>query len=154
MARLFVACFSLSAAISVYFFARINPPDILIPFASTNISLASYTNIFGSAPSFLYTLACGLVIGACASSQPNASFHCVAWVVLCLLLEISQFHLISARLATWLSGIMPEPVWSLIGPYWFRGVFDPIDLLATIAGGLLTLMLVMHLPSEIRHASD
>jgi hypothetical protein len=37
-------------------------------------------------------------------------------------------------------------------PYWTRGVFDPLDLAATLAGGLVALVLLARLPAEARDA--
>lgn len=150
--RLFIAAFSFSAAIAVYCFARNDPPDFLVPLALTNSSLAAHTYLFGSAPSFFYTLAFGLGLGACASSRSSARFHCLAWIALCLLLEFSQSPSVSAQLSTWLAHIFPEPAWSLFSPYWSRGVFDPLDLIATISGGLLALALAMQIPAGKKNA--
>lgn len=146
--RLGIASLALLAALAVYCFARIYPPDILNPFLATSNDLASHSGIFGSAPSLFYTLSLGLVIGVCASSHSSARFHCLMWMGLCLVLEILQHPIFSAPFSSWLSGVLAESSWNLIGPYWIRGVFDPIDLIATLMGGLIALALIVRLPME------
>ncbi|MCP4263495.1 MAG: hypothetical protein GY774_39200 [Planctomycetes bacterium] len=44
--------------------------------------------------------------------------------------------------------MLPESTWGLIGPYWTRGVFDPIDLVATLIGGLTAMFLITRSPME------
>lgn len=150
--KLGVAIVSLLAAIAVYSFARIYPPEILAPFQSLHANLASHQNLFGSAPSFFYTLALGLVIGTCASSNSSARFHCLLWIGLCLLLELSQYLVLSTKLTIWLPNVLFESGWRLVGPYWTRGIFDPIDLVATLSGGLIALILLRRLPIEGRNS--
>ena len=148
-----IACLSLLAAVTVYLIARIYPPEILQPFQTTNTDLGSHAGILGSAPSFFYTLALGVFIAACASSLSSARFHCLMWIVLCLTLELTQYHGFSVTFTTWLSHVLPEAGWNLIGPYWTRGVFDPLDLFATLVGGYIALVLLSHLPTGDTDAS-
>ena len=136
---LIIANLSLFLGIAVYCLARFNPPTIFSAFLATNNELASFTGIFGSAPSFFYTLALGLLIGALASNQTTARLHCLTWIALCLLLEISQLPIYSMWVTTWLSGALFESGWEFIESYWLRGTFDPIDLVATLSGGLISL---------------
>lgn len=146
--RLGIASLSLLAAITVYRFARLYPPELLESFQATNPLLASQTVIFGSAPSFFYTLALGLVIGVCASTLTNARVHCLAWIGLALCLEISQHSVVAEPLSSWLSVSLTDSIWSLIGPYWTRGAFDLPDLIATLAGGLIALAMLTQMPTE------
>jgi len=44
--------------------------------------------------------------------------------------------------------ILSESITELFGPYWSRGVFDPMDLLATVVGGSIALALITYLPTE------
>jgi hypothetical protein len=150
--KLGVAVLSLTAAVSVYCFARINPPEIFLPFQATNHVLASFDDIFGSAPSFFYTLALGLVVGVGASSHISAKLHVLIWTGLCSSLELTQIPVLSKALMTSLPGMLPEQAWQLVGPYWQRGIFDPVDLLATLFGGLIALSLVTRLPTDKNHA--
>lgn len=149
--KLPIAAFSLSLAISTYCFARINPPEILSPFISTSYALASYTGIFGSAPSFFYTLAVGLFIGLFTASRANARLHCSVWTGFCLLLEFTQLQTLSGAISNRLSDVIPELAWRYIGPYWQRGVFDHFDLLATLTGGVIALIMITYLPTEEIH---
>jgi hypothetical protein len=138
----------LLAAVAVYCFARNNPPEIFAPWAATNSIIASYTSVFGSAPSFFYTLAVGLVIGVCASSRSSAKFHCLIWTGLALCLELSQHQIIAESVSTWIRNNLSGSIWTLIGPYWSRGVYDPLDLLATFTGGVIASYLLTHSPLE------
>jgi hypothetical protein len=144
--KLGIASLSLLAAVAVYSFARIYPPEFLEPFQALNSDLATHSAIFGSAPSFFYTLALGLAIGACASSPLRARFHCLIWIGLALFLELTQHSIFAESFSSWLRTNLAEPVWSMFVPYWTRGVFDPLDLLATLVGGIIALTLLIHLP--------
>lgn len=146
--RFVIVGFSLMTAIAVYLFARIYPPEILAPFQLTDPDLARHIAIFGSAPSFFYTLALGLLIGACAPTVTGARVHCLAWIGLALCLELSQYPGIAKLISSWLYNISSESIWEFVGPYWSRGVFDPLDLLATLIGGSIALILLGHLPKE------
>ena len=145
---LILAGLCLSLAIGVYCLARIYPPELLSPLRATRSELVALSGVFGSAPSFLYTLALGLVIGLCSAPRAAATFHCLAWTGLCMLLEISQHSSLSARVLSGLDNLLPDSGLQLVGPYWSRGVFDPVDLLATLAGGLLATALIWHTTKE------
>ena len=146
--RFAIVVFSLMAAIAVYLFARFYPPEILDPFQLTDPDLASHIAIFGSAPSFFYTLALGLLIGVCAPTVTSAKVHCLAWVGLALCLELSQYPGIAEPMSIWLYNISSESIGELVAPYWSHGVFDPLDLLATLIGGTIALILPGHLAKE------
>jgi hypothetical protein len=75
-----IGSLSLLAEVAVYSFARFYPPELLESFQATNSILVAQTELFGSAPSFFYTLALGLFIGACASTLTNARVHCLVWI--------------------------------------------------------------------------
>ena len=143
-----VASLSLLAAVPVYCIARNNPPEIRAPWAATNSIIASYTSAFGSTPSFFYTLALGLVIGVCASNRSSAKFHCLIWTGLALCLEVSQHLVIAEPVSTWIRNNLSGSMWTLIGPYWSRGVYDPLDLLATFTGGVIAWFLLTRFPLE------
>ena len=139
---------ALLAAIAVYCLARIYPPELLIPFQSTISMLAGQAGLFGSAPSFLYIFAIGLIVGSCASTPAGGRTHCLIWLGLALLLEISQHPVIAEPLVSWLADILSVTAWKFIEPYWSRGVFDPLDMIATLAGGLAALTILTHLSVE------
>jgi hypothetical protein len=145
---------ALLVAIVVYCFVRLNPPDLLAPFQISSDLLGAQPVLFGSAPSFFYTLALGLLIGTCAVTYASGRLHCLLWVVLVLCLEVSQAPVVSAPLAGWLEGILPNSAFELVVSYWANGVFDPLDLFATIAGGALALALLACLPSEKRSEAE
>jgi hypothetical protein len=146
--KLGIASLSLLAATLVYSFTRIYPPEILASIQATHLGLAAQTGLFGSAPSFFYTLALFLIIGACVSNSSTAKFHCSLWIGLSLGLELTQYPAFADSLSIWFPRILPGSTWELIGPYWTRGVFDPIDLVATLIGGLIAMLLITHLPME------
>jgi len=144
--RLGIAGAALLAAVAIYCLARIYPPQLLAPFKITIPILAGQTGLFGSAPSFFYTFAIGLIVGACASSPSSAKLHCLNWLGLAMLLEISQHPMIAKHLASWLAGTLSVSTWEMISPYWNRGVFDPVDLIATVVGGLAALTILTYSP--------
>jgi hypothetical protein len=152
--RLGIVSLSLLAAIAVYGFARLYPPEVLQPLQVTGTDLATYTGIFGSAPSFFYTLALGLLIGVCASNHSIARLHCFIWIGLALFLELSQHPIIAESVSDWIKINFSDSIWTLIGPYWSRGVFDPLDLFATLMGGGVALYLLTRLPLEKRNVRD
>jgi len=137
-----IACFSLLAAIAVYSFARFLPPAPIDPFKATNSILAAQTVVFGSAPSFFYTLAFGLFTGFCALSLAQARLYCLLWVCLALCLEISQHSIFAEFISDWITTGFSDWSRALIGPYWARGVFDPLDLFACLMGGGIALYLL------------
>jgi len=141
----------LSLAIAVYCLARSHPPEFFSPFLATRSELVALTGIFGSAPSFLYTLALGLLIGFCAP-RSSAKFHCLAWTGLGMLLEVSQHPNFAPGMLAWLGELLPASSQQLVGSYWMRGVFDPADLLATLVGGLLATILIAHTRVESGNA--
>ena len=136
------------AAVAVYCLARIYPPELLTPFQSTIPILAGQAGLFGSSPSFLYIFAIGLVVGSCASTPASARTHCLIWLGLALLLEISQHPVIAEPLVSWLADTLFVSTWEIFGPYWKQGVFDPLDMIATVAGGLAALSILPHLSTE------
>ena len=149
-----VASLSLLAAVAVYCFARIYPPEILTPIQAVNTELAAQTADFGSAPSLFYTLSLGLFIGVCASTSTNARLHCLVWIGVAICLELTQHPTVSEHFSTWLAGILSESSWELIGPYWSRGAFDQLDLVATLIGGFIALALLSYLPNKATDAHD
>jgi hypothetical protein len=118
--KLGIASVSFFAAVLVYSFARIYPPEILASIQATHPGLAAQTGLFGSAPSFFYTLALGLFVGLCASTQRGGRLHCLLWLSLVLLLESTQHPVIASLLVTWLPNTLPASAWELVGPYWLQ----------------------------------
>ena len=142
--RFGIAGTALLAAVAVYCLARIYPPELLAPFQATDPLLAEQTALFGSAPSLFYTFAIGLFVGSCASSRASAKLHCLNWLGITLLLEISQHPIIAIPLASWLADTLFVSTWEIIGPYWNSGVFDPRDIIATVTGGLAALVILSY----------
>jgi len=140
--RLASALAALSAAVAVYCLARAQPPALLQPLQATQAALLAHPGLFGSLPSLLFTLAMGLLLGACANSRSAAMLHCSLWTGLALLLELTQHPLIATPLAARLPRFFNDSIWATIGPYWTRGIFDPVDILATLAGGSIALLLI------------
>ena len=149
-----IASFSLLVAITVYSFARPYPP---LPFESIRANLpvfASLNGLSGSAPSLFYTLAIGLLLGACATTLRAARLHCLLWICLALVLETLQFPKLAGPVSTWLAGILPQTSWEIVRPYWSRGTFDLLDLFATLMGGLIALFLITRLSGSKQDAPD
>lgn len=153
-ARLGIGCLALLAALSVYLFARPNSPVLLAGLHWRSDWLATYSGYLYSAPSLFYTLAIGLFIGVCASSHTAARRHCAIWVGLAAVLEATQATTIAGRIVDWLAALLPATLWDLIGPYWQRGVFDPLDLVATLAGGAFAILLLSRFPTEKANESE
>ena len=153
-AKLGIACVSLLLALSVYVFARPNPPDLIAGLHWRSDWLTAYSAYLNSAPSLFYTLAIGLCIGLCAWSRTAALRHCALWTGLAACLELTQAPFIAARLADWLEPVLAASAWHAIGPYWQRGVFDPLDLLATFAGGTLAILLLSHLSTGKEYETE
>ena len=149
-----VAGLALAAAVGIYILVRFNPPGPLAPFQVTSPLLGAQPGLFGSAPALLYTLSIGLFIGIVASTPSSVRMHCMAWVAVALCLEITQATIIATPLATWLSATLPDAAWELVGPYWTRGVFDLLDLLATVLGGVIAMFILTRLPTEEKHAAE
>ncbi len=149
--RLGIAILSLSAAMAVYCLARIYPPALIEPLQATLPALAAQTGLFGSLPSLFYSLAIGLLIGCCASTPGAARLHCLLWLGIALMLELAQHPLVAAPLSDRLHDMVTESTWQVIGPYWTRGSFDPLDLLATLAGGVIALVLFGAASRKYKH---
>jgi hypothetical protein len=150
--RFGIASTALLAAIAVYCLARLYPPELLVPFHTTQFIFADQTGLFGSAPSFLYTLAIGLLVGSCTSAQADSRMHCLIWIGLALLLEVTQHSVIAESITSWLADMLDVSTWELVGPYWTHGAFDPLDIIATVAGGIIALVILNHSPMEIKSA--
>ena len=140
--RLGIAAVSLSAAVAVYCLARYYPPALLRPLQATQSSLAARPELFGSLPSLFYMLAMGLLVGSCAATPGGIRLHCALWIGIGLALELTQHPLLAVPVSSWLPTILGESVWTLIGPYWLRGSFDPADMLATVVGGAIALAIL------------
>jgi hypothetical protein len=146
--RLGIAGLSLLSAISVYLFLRLDPPALLEPFHSSLQWFVPPGELSGCLPSFFYTLSIGLLLAAVASNLSDARLHCLIWVAIALVLELTQHALVAERIAGFLEYYSPGIVVGITGPYWIRGVFDPFDLIATVAGGMLAMALLSCLPGE------
>lgn len=151
--RLGISGLSLLSAIAVYLFLRLEPPVLLEPFQSSEKWFLSNAAMFGSAPSFFYTLSIGLLVGAVSSNFFAARIHCLAWTAIALLLELAQHAIFADQVTGFLVKLLPETVMKIIGPYWTRGIFDPLDLLATFIGGLLALVILSWLRTEADDSS-
>ena len=143
-----IASLALFLAIAVYCFARIYPPELLASFQATHTILAAQTGLFGSAPSFFYTLAIGMLVGTSAPALSDARRHCLVWIAVACFLELSQHSFVAEPLASWLAVVLSGSIWEFFVPYWGRGVFDPLDLLASVAGGFTALTLLTKLSME------
>jgi hypothetical protein len=141
---LVVALTSLAAALAVYDLTRALPPALLEPLRVPGIALPLPAWLSSSAPSFFYTLAFALLTGL-AAVPARARRHCLAWTALALGFELAQLPSLAAPIAAWLSRALPPPLWQTTAAYWTAGTFDPNDLAATAAAGLLALLLLRRL---------
>jgi len=150
--RLGVASLSLLSAIAVYLFLRLDPPALLEPFQASDKWFVSPAGLFGSLPSFFYTLSIGLLLGAISSNRSGARIHCLIWIGIAFILELTQHAIVADQITDILMDFLSEAATNIIEPYWTRGVFDPLDLLATVVGGLLALVLLSGLLTENQDA--
>ena len=93
-----IAGMALVVAVAVYIFARSQPPVPLPRLEWMDGLVAVDSKWLGSAPSFFYTLALGLLIGLVSASAKSASINCLLWTVLALGLELSQLPVLSGPL--------------------------------------------------------
>ena len=142
--RVGIAAVSLSAAVAVYSLARYYPPALLEPLQATQSILAARPDLFGSLPSLFYILAMGLLVGSCATTPAGSRLHCSLWIGVAIALEFTQHPLIAVPLSSWLPAILGDSIWTLTGPYWLSGTFDPADLLATVVGGAIALAILAY----------
>ena len=63
-------------------------------------------------------------------------------------LELSQAPAIAEPLSALLAGALSGSTWELLGPYWTRGAFDRLDLVATVLGGSIALAVLTCLPKD------
>lgn len=140
--RLALAVSALVAALSVYALARTNLPVLLEPLKVAGDSVFEQSALAGSAPSFFFTLSICLFLGACASTLAQGYWHGLAWIVLASMLEISQARVIAVPLVDGLTPLLPDAWLKFAGPYWIHGVFDPLDLVATLIGGVIALFIL------------
>ena len=147
-ANLGIACLALLLAVSVYLFARPSPPELLSALHWRSDWLAGYNRYLGSAPALFYTLAIGILVGLSALTRSAARRHCLIWILVAACLEATQASAFADRLTAWLEPVVPDGVWRLVGPYWQRGVFDPLDLAATFVGGAIALLVLSRFASE------
>lgn len=137
---LVVALASLAAAVAVYDLARALPPAPLEALQVSDFHLPLPALVAGSAPSFFFTLAFGILIGI-AAVPATATRHCLTWIAIACVLESSQWPAAATSAASWLGGLLPGSVWRMTATYWTAGTFDVSDLAATLAGGALALLL-------------
>lgn len=78
----------------------------------------------------------------------------MVWIGLALCLELTQYSIIAGTLSSWLAAVLPELFWEFFGPYWIRGAFDSLDLIATLIGGTIALVLITSLSGEGNDARD
>ena len=70
--------------------------------------------------------------------------HCLAWTAVALILELTQHSGIASLFADAVTVLLPVSISEIILPYWSRGSFDWLDLLATAAGGLFALAILRY----------
>ena len=143
--KLFAASIAMLIALGTYLFARVYPPAILAPLSATNISPVDALAFWDWAPSFLYSFSLCLLIGCVVQTSKLATQHCVIWILLTLILEISQYPSLATQIVKSFENIVPETGWIVLAPYWVNGTFDPLDILATVAGGGLSLTIIIFL---------
>ncbi len=92
-----------------------------------------------------------MLVGANASTSSDAGKHCLIWIAIACFLELSQHSFVAKPLASWLAVVLTGSTWDLFVPYWDRGVFDPLDLFASVIGGFTALILLTKLFMDINN---
>jgi len=69
-------------------------------------------------------------------------------------LELTQHPAVAQPFVALLAEALPESIWELVGPYWIRGAFDQLDLIATVLGGSIALAVLTYLPMERNDESN
>jgi len=142
---------ALACAVAVYCLVRSQPPAILEPLHHGVIPALALQGIFGSAPSLLYTLAMALVLGTVAGTRRAATAHVLQWTALAMVFELLQHPAFARPVAAWLVANLPDSAWGVTRDYWLRGIFDYVDLLATLLGGMLGLLLLESFGRSVAH---
>ena len=140
--KLALAAVALLAGTAVYVLLRQQPPALLEPFSIPVDFRFGHPAIAGSAPSLVHTFAICLLIGACAATLSGGLRHCLLWVALAVGFEFSQLQAVAGEVTGWLDTVLPEALFIRVAPYWSSGVFDPLDIAATLAGGAIAMLLL------------
>ena len=114
--------------------------------------LLDHGRLFGSAPSLFYTLTIGLLLGVISADHGRGQLHCLTWTGIALMLELTQIPHIAGLFVAVIESF-PGFVADLVTPYWATGTFDPVDLLATLVGGMTALGILRFIPTEKEDAS-
>lgn len=131
----------LALAVSVYWLGRAYPPELVGALPTLPLPRPAPSALLGSAPSLLFTLGIGLLLGAVSANAAAARRHLLCWTALAAGLELAQHPLLAGPFAALLQDGLPHGAWRFMQAYWMRGVFDPLDLFACLAGGLLAAVL-------------
>jgi hypothetical protein len=142
---------AMALALAVYCLGRGQPPLLLEPFHLSLSGATAWQGSLGSAPSLLYTLSLALILGALASTRAAATRHVLLWTVLAMALEYCQHPLLAQSVGGWLQQCLPDAAWQVTRAYWQRGTFDSLDLLATLSGGLLGLLMLNRFHGSVEH---
>jgi len=148
---LVAAGLAMALALAVYCLGRGEPPLLLEPFHFSLSGAPAWQGSLGSMPSLLYTLSLALMLGALSSSRAAATRHVLLWTVLAMALEYCQHPFLARPLGGWLQRCLPDAAWQVTQPYWQRGTFDYLDLLATLSGGLLGLLMFNLFHGSVEH---
>jgi len=138
----------LALAVSVYWLGRAYPPALVQALPQLPLPRPAAGALLGSAPSLLFTLGIGLLLGALAAGAAAARRHLLVWTTLAAGLELAQHPLVAGAVAGRPQEVLPAAAWRFMQAYWLRGVFDPLDLFACLAGGLLAAVLCQRFSTE------
>lgn len=138
--RVLIALLALAAGAAVYAWARPMGHAQWAPWLGLAGGTVAMPAWVGALPSLLHVLAFGMLSAALLPEHSRAGpAACIAWGALNLLAEGAQHPLAQAALVeplTALPGGMP------LARYVAQGRFDPLDLVAAIAGTVLGLFLL------------
>lgn len=128
-----LALLALAVGVLAYALGREAQPRLFPAFLHALVEAPVAVPLAGQLPSLLHTFAFGLAAAAILGPWPRAALGAIAvWTAIELALEAAQ----SPRLAAALNlahAKLPKP----LRDYLLEGRFDPADLAAAAAGGLL-----------------
>jgi hypothetical protein len=137
---------ALALGLLVYASTRDARHSLLLPSVSPLAGLISFGAAGGWLPSFVHPVAFGLWSAAALPARHAAgAWACVAWGAVNLLFEGGQHPAVAAPLTAALlgnGGARPSAAAQVLAGYFAQGRFDPLDMVAAVAGSATAVALL------------
>ena len=155
-ARVLIAGIALALGVAVYVLDRGAGAIAFLPSGWTGIGRPEA--VFGPAgrwlPSLAHGLAFGLLVGCWFRRTSSRLIACAAWTAIAAAFEIGQIPVVAHALAALLSGPLSAlPFAEPLSACFRNGLFDPLDLIATLLAGALAAWMLSVPPQGARHES-